>query len=136
MKKETAEQPVVAQSFPSTLPMKPMAASDFKAVKRLTRDLNSLTRLGQVLVCVQSDLYFIDMPDPGNAGSTRPVGALDCLDCLSGEEFTLVCGAVLTSTFKREKDPLPGRYFALRAGVIPPGKRYYKPEVVEIERTA
>lgn len=132
------EQPVAEQqpaTFPNTLPAVRMDAGQFKSVRKLTRDLNTLTRLGQVIMCCQSELYTIDMPDPGKPGETRPVGAIDILDCLAGEEITLVCGSVLYSTLKREKEPLTGRYFAVRAGMIPPNKRYYKPEIVELERS-
>lgn len=131
---ETKTESTVAPAFPQTLPAKPMTPSQFKPVRRLTRDLNTLTRMGELLMLAQSELYTIDMPDPANKSKTRPVGAIDIMDCLMGHEITLICGSVLHSTFRREKDPLTGRYFAVRQLPQPPGKRYYKVEVVEIER--
>lgn len=133
MKKEETVTAPIARPFPETLPAKPMTPGQFRAVRRITRDLNTLTRLGELLMMAQSELYTIDMPDPADKSKTRPVGAIDILDCLMGTEITLICGSVLHSTLRREKDPLIGRYFAVRQLPQPPGKRYYKVEVVEIE---
>lgn len=134
MKNEKPAAAAVQDQFPQTLPAKVARPEDFKAVKRLTRDLNTMTRLGQLIMCAESELYTIDMPDPGNPNQTRPVTAIDILDCLRGDQITLICGAVLHSTLKRDGAPLKDRYFAVRQGEMVPGKRYYRVEVVEIER--
>jgi hypothetical protein len=108
--------------------------SNFKALKRLTRDVTSISRLNQAIVQCQSDLYTLGMDDPAMPGQKRDVPACDILDCLSGQEYVLICGAVLASTWRRYKDGLSGRYFALQSGEIVSGKRYRKVDVIELER--
>lgn len=110
--------------------------SDFKALKRITRDVSTMTRLGEAIVMLQSELFTIKMKSTFPPHEERDVWAVQVLDCLRGEEYTLILGAVLASTFKQEPQPLTGKYYAIRNGEIPPGKRYRKPEVILLERSA
>jgi hypothetical protein len=107
--------------------------SQFKRVRRLTRDVTTITRLGQAIVQCQSELYTIDMDDPANPAQKRPVPACDVLDCLTGTEMVLICGAVLTSAWRRFGEPLTGNYFAIKCGEIAAGKRYRNTEVIFLE---
>jgi hypothetical protein len=108
--------------------------SNFKSSKRLTKDVTSITQLNEAIVMCQSEIYTIEMGDPANPGCKRPVAACDVLDCMSGQEYVLICGAVLASTWQRFEGQLIGTYFAIRTGEIPPGKRYRKVDVVQLER--
>jgi hypothetical protein len=108
--------------------------SQFKTVKRLTRDVTSITRLGEAIIQCKSELYRMEMTDPANPAEKRPVVVVDVLDCIRGEEFVLICGAVLASSLMRLTNPIEGQYFAIRSGEIPPGKRYRKVDVVQLER--
>jgi hypothetical protein len=108
--------------------------SQFKSVKRLTKDVTSITRLGEAIIQCQSELYQMEMSDPAAPGEKRGVLVVDVFDCVRNEEFALICGAVLSSSLIRLNKPITNLYFAIRAGEIAPGKRYRKVDVVQLER--
>jgi hypothetical protein len=135
MKREKTENPPAKTDSPFEKSLARVSTpANFKTIKRLTRDVTSITRLGEVILLLQSGLYEIEMDDPAKPGQKRPVAAVDCMDCLTGDEFVLICGAVLHSTWKRFNGDLAGNYFAVRSGDIAPGKHYRKVDVVHLER--
>jgi hypothetical protein len=73
------------------------------------------------------------MPGFDAARTPTPTATVDVMDVLTGQNWCLICNAVLASAFRRAGEPLAGRYFAIRAGEIVAGKRYRKIDVVELE---
>lgn len=100
----------------------------YKVVKKLTRDVMSIVRMGEAYIKVQSELYTIPMtdPNPEKKGEPRDVPCVDVLDMNTNEEFLLICHAVMYSTFKRFNGELTGQYFVIKCGEKAPGKLYRK----------
>lgn len=107
---------------------------NYKAVSTVTRDVMTLTKLGEAIVLCQSEVYPIHMDSVYTPGDKHPVACVDCFDPIRGVEFTLACNAVLASSFSRFNGSLKGMYFAIRVGEMVAGKRYRKTDVVVLER--
>lgn len=104
-----------------------------KAVKRLTLDVISIAKLGEVIALMQSELMTSELPSKFHPSGKATAYTINIFDVVRGEEYALVCNSILASVLGRDPNPLEGRYFAIRVGEIQEGKRYRKTEVVELE---
>lgn len=104
--------------------------------KRLTLDATSIARLGQVIAQMDSELYNIELAAPGGKGEKRPATCVDITNVVTGEQFCLICNAVLAGALSRAlmTGELTGRYFAIQSGDIVAGKHYRRVEVAELTR--
>lgn len=135
MKKKEEDAPVSAGPSPFEQSItKRDLPTNYKAVSTVTRDVMTLTKLGEAIILCQSEVYPIQMKSVYTSNEMHPVACVDCFDPVRGMEFTLACNAVLASSFNRFNGSLKGMYFALRVGEIVEGKRYRKTDVVVLER--
>jgi hypothetical protein len=122
----------IADKFSTTTSVA-IRTEDLKAVRKLTMDATSLTRLVQIICQALSELYIVPMPSMASAGEMTPTTVIDILDVNTGENYMLICNALVKSALERAGEPLRGRYFSMRVGDIVAGKRYRKCEVIELE---
>jgi len=135
MKKKAEEVPVPygPSPFEKSL-VKRDLSSNYKAVSTVTRDVMTLTKLGEAIILCQSEVYHIEMDSAYTPGEKHPVACVDVFDPVRGMEFILACNAILASSFARFNGNLKGMYFAVRLGELVQGKRYRKTDVVVLER--
>ena len=133
-KQEKAPKPESVPSVfePSTVPA--LRPDSFKAGRKLTLDLVSISKLKEIIIGCQSELTVNSLPSKFTESGKADAYTVDVANVLTGEEFMLVCNTVLASALRRAGEPLTGRYFAIRVGEIQNGKRYRSVEVVEVFR--
>ena len=108
--------------------------SNFKAKKRLTLDVQSISKVKELLCQCTSELYLEEMPSKFAENGKAQAYCVDVVDLLRSEEFMLICNAILARSLQRAGEPLAGRYFAIQVGDIAAGKTYRKVDVVELDR--
>ena len=114
----------------------PLRMDELRAVRKLTLDVVSISKVGQVVALVQGELTEQVMPSKFHPDGKAPAWCLDIYDVTRQNSYILVCNTVLASALQRAGGPRPltGRYFAIRCGEIEAGKRYRHVDVVELER--
>ena len=116
---------------------KPVAlakTTQFKAKKKLTLDVQSISKVKELLCQCTSELYLEEMPSKYAENGKAQAYCVDVVDLLRSEEFMLICNAILARSLQRAGEPLTGRYFAIQVGDIAAGKTYRKVDVVELDR--
>lgn len=106
---------------------------NLKPVKRLTLDVVSLSKLGEVIALMQSELMTSEFPSKFHPSGKAMAYSINIYDVVRGSTYTLICNSILASVLSRDSQPLEGRYFAIRVGEIVAGKRYRRTDVVELE---
>ena len=135
MSKTKAAPPPQTAPDAFTMPTLPAIQVDsLKPKRRLTLDVVSISKIGELLMCCQGELQAASLPSKYAKDGKADAVTVDVLDLLRNEPYTLVCNAILASSLKRAGEPLTGRYFAVRVGEQEAGKRYRRTEVIELER--
>lgn len=133
--KETAAPPTPVKDLVKPTTTAVARPSKFVPKKRLTLDVTNIQKLGELLCQTTSELYLQSMPSKFSETGKADAMCIDVIDLLRGEEFVLVCNAILARSFQRAEGPLVGRYFAIQCGEVVAGKSYRKVDVVELQRT-
>ena len=121
---EVAHKPVVSDH----------TMDHMRTKRRLTLDVVSITKLGEIVMCCRGELQFTELPSKFSESGRAMAWTIDVMDCIRGEEYTLACNAVLASSLQRAGQPLTGRYFSVHVGESMAGKRYRRTDVVELEK--
>ena len=101
--------------------------------KRLTLDVMSIQKLGELLCQMTSELYIQVMPSKFHPEGKAEALCVDVIDLLRGEEYMLVCNSILARSLQRVEGPITGRYFAIQCGDIVAGKTYRRVDAREVE---
>ena len=135
MPKKTQEPVTVpAPDMFATETLPAIRMESLKTKRRLTLDVVSISKLGELVMMCQGELQVSSLPSKFAKDGKAEAYLIDVFDVVRSIEYTLVCNAVLASSLKRAGEPLQGRYFAVRVGEVEAGKRYRKTDVVELER--
>lgn len=148
------QTPQAADAFTETAAA-PTAVPKFAKKKRITLDVTNLQKLGQVIACMQSELYEKELPSKFHPSGKAMTTCVDIVNVHTGEEFMLACNTVLASALRRatvgklvddglmtsnteggqlvRPISLVGRFFAMRCGEVEAGKRYRRVDVIELE---
>jgi hypothetical protein len=129
-----AVEPVTSIDLYSPPTSGPLALSNLRAAKKLTVDVTSISKIGELVMCCEGELMNLDMPSKYHPEGHGPAICIEAHDVARNEHYIVVCNAIMASSLRRAGQPLVGRYFAVRVGELIAGKRYRQTEVVELER--
>jgi hypothetical protein len=127
---EAEQTPLVIEtaSVPALRPQ------DLKVTRKLTLDIASVAKIGEVIFLAQSEVEIVELPSKFTENGKANAAVIDVVDVLRGLEYRLALNSIAANELRRYPPPLTGQYFAIRVGEMKPGKRYRDTQVFKVER--
>ena len=102
MPKKTQEPVTVpAPDMFATETLPAIRMESLKTKRRLTLDVVSISKLGELVMMCQGELKTTTLPSTYSKTGKADAHVIDVFDVVRGMEYTLACNAVLASSLKR-----------------------------------